>query len=1050
MPDYMDQLFLKVKKPKEQKQAPETKENKPAPLGRPAPPEKSAAQTDSKARPKPAETAAAGQAATSLDDVKRKITEMKAEASFFLKGPEIAPLPEEAEGYMKSKTEKEIENSDKSEIDSYGSTKIYKLPGQPLLYYWTPVVRPGGSEKSIINTIKEVATRVISIAPYKIRDPEQRRNVYFQRVLEIIRDSPELNIPKAKYEFYADAVVREMVGYGIIDSLIKDDQLEEIMVIGPDVPVFVFHRKYEMMITNIEFFSDSEIQDLINRIARQIGRRMDISSPLLDARLPDGSRVNATMPPATVAGSTLTIRKFREEPFSIIDLINEGTADPQSAAFLWLATEGLGARPANILISGGTGAGKTTLLNVLATFIPDTDRIITIEDTAELNLPMKHWIRMEARPPGLEGTGELTLDILTKNSLRMRPDRIIVGEVRHDEAFTLFTGFNTGHDGCLAPETKIALTTGIREIGEFTECLFSKNGTWKEGEWEVCDTKGEFINSADDAGKISAREIVQARRKPHQGVAHHIKLASGAELTCTGNHPLFTLKNGEVVQVKAENLAEGMRVATPRKLIREEKASEPETEYWSGLLHGDGHINERTRMGEKNGKAYKCMEGSVNLYAEERETIPKFIEFMKTHFEGTHAGVACPGPEKQCYEAHVSGSKKARMATELLGMPSGNRNKAKMPNLHYTAALREFVAGFFDAEGHVDLNNNALVLSCANENYIDFFRYALLTEGIVSRKYESKSGGYRWHRLYIYGAGQTRKFYEKFPIRFGEKIKKLEEMIGKKAKPNTNVDLIECNSAITRLLELASEKGRSSSEVAMRAGLSQGLLGFYKRNERTPSRAAVLSLAKAFESLGIDASKLGELAEAEIFWDAVSATHSFPYNGFVYDLTVSEPVKSCGKPHNFVAEGIIVGNSMGTVHANSPEETIVRVTNPPMNVPEVMLSGLNFIIVIHRMHDNKRGTIRRITEIAEVVNALRGKPKTNSIYKWDPVSDRLKRTDEAMEYMITISELTGMTRRQIEDEIDRRAAFLSKLVKDRVVNMKDCSKRMKEFIAKRS
>ncbi|MCH7902609.1 CpaF family protein, partial [archaeon] len=160
-------------------------------------------------------------------------------------------------------------------------------------------------------------------------------------------------------------------------------------------------------------------------------------------------RINATIPPASVQGSTLTIRKFRDEPYSIIDLIERGTVDVDSAAFLWLCVEGLRTRPANILISGGTGSGKTTTLNVMASFIPDSERVITIEDTAELNLPIKHWIRMESRPPGLEGTGEITLDLLTKNSLRMRPDRIIVGEVRGKEAFSLFTAFNTGHDGSL-------------------------------------------------------------------------------------------------------------------------------------------------------------------------------------------------------------------------------------------------------------------------------------------------------------------------------------------------------------------------------------------------------------------------------------------------------------------------------------------------------------------------------------------------------------------------------------------------------------------------
>jgi len=357
--------------------------------------------------------------------------------------PEIAPDSE-------SEVEKKIFNSsEKIEVESYGNVKIYKVPGEKLLYYYVPVTRPTGSEKRIVRTIKEAATRLITISPYKIRDPEQRRSVYRQRIMDILQSSPEIKIPKGKMSFYTEAVIREMVGYGLIDPLVSDDKLEEIMVTGSKKPVYVFHRDYDMMKTNIEFYTDDEVVDLINKMGREVGRRVDYSSPLLDARLVDGSRVNATIKPASISGPTITIRKFKADPFSIIDLINFGTFTSEVAAFLWLAVEGLDTRPANILISGGTGSGKTTTLNVLASFIPPTERVITIEDTAELNLPLEHWIRMESKPPGLEHRGELTLDILTKNSLRMRPDRIIVGEIRHDEAFTLFTAMNTGHDGSI-------------------------------------------------------------------------------------------------------------------------------------------------------------------------------------------------------------------------------------------------------------------------------------------------------------------------------------------------------------------------------------------------------------------------------------------------------------------------------------------------------------------------------------------------------------------------------------------------------------------------
>ena len=378
--------------------------------------------------------------------------------------------PEEEIGEV----EKEISKAgEKILLDSYGPVKIYKVPGEKQLYYYIPVPRPTGSEKRIIRTLKEAATRLITISPFRIRDPEQRAAVYRQRIMDILEASPEIQIPRGKMAFYTEAVVREMVGYGMIDQLVKDDRLEEIMITGSRKPVYVFHRDYEMMKTNIEFFSDEEIIDLINRIGREVGRRVDFSSPLLDARLANGSRVNATINPASISGPTLTIRKFRKDPLSIIDMVNFGTVTTEVAAFLWLAVEGLEARPANILIAGGTGSGKTSTLNVLASFIPATERIISIEDTAELNLPMEHWIRFESRPPGLENRGEITLDILTKNSLRMRPDRIIVGEIRHDEAFSLFTAMNTGHDGSLgtvhansAQETIVRVTNPPMNVPE--------------------------------------------------------------------------------------------------------------------------------------------------------------------------------------------------------------------------------------------------------------------------------------------------------------------------------------------------------------------------------------------------------------------------------------------------------------------------------------------------------------------------------------------------------------------------------------------------------
>ena len=241
--------------------------------------------------------------------------------------------------------------------------------------------------------------------------------------------------------------LRDIIGYGAIDPLIQDDELEEIMIIGTSKPIFVYHREYGMMKTNLQFNDEGELRDLIDSIARQINRRIDQESPILDGRLMDGSRINATIPPVSADGPSLTIRKFRRDPLTVIDLINSRTISLDLAGFLWLCIDGLGVKSANAIISGGTSSGKTTTLNALSAFINPNERIITIEDTLELQIPHEHVIRMETRPANVEGKGELTMNDLVKNSLRQRPDRIIVGEVRADEAITLFTALNTGHSG---------------------------------------------------------------------------------------------------------------------------------------------------------------------------------------------------------------------------------------------------------------------------------------------------------------------------------------------------------------------------------------------------------------------------------------------------------------------------------------------------------------------------------------------------------------------------------------------------------------------------
>jgi pilus assembly protein CpaF len=273
-------------------------------------------------------------------------------------------------------------------------------------------------------------------------DPEELR----QRVLTEIRQLlvAETVISRDDRDRLTDEIADDILGYGPLERLLSDDSITEIMVNGPsEVWIERQGRLYE---TTVRFNEESHLRRIMNRIVAQVGRRIDESSPMVDARLPDGSRVNAIIPPLSLSGPLLTIRKFSQKRLTLPDLVNLGTLTPDAVDFLQLCVRA----ELNLLISGGTGTGKTTLLNALSAAIPDSERIITIEDAAELQLQQRHVLRLESRPRNIEGEGEIPIRMLLRNSLRMRPDRIIVGEIRGAEAVDMLQAMNTGHDGSLS------------------------------------------------------------------------------------------------------------------------------------------------------------------------------------------------------------------------------------------------------------------------------------------------------------------------------------------------------------------------------------------------------------------------------------------------------------------------------------------------------------------------------------------------------------------------------------------------------------------------
>ncbi|EEG78395.1 type II secretion system protein E [Dethiobacter alkaliphilus AHT 1] len=300
-------------------------------------------------------------------------------------------------------------------------------------------------EEVSVETLRQVIDNIDETMTMEKRGAFERKAVEEQisHTLEGVLETRDRHFSLADKQRVVRKIIDEIFGYGPINPLINDPTVTEVMVNGPR-HVYV-ERDGKLIHTDTVFRDDAHVMHIIDKIITPLGRRIDESSPMVDARLPDGSRVNAIIPPLSVKGPTITIRKFSADPFTMDDLITFGTMSSEVAKFLRSCVKSR----VNIIVTGGTGSGKTTVLNVLSGFIPTTDRIVTIEDAAELQLQQNHVITLESRPANIEGKGKVSIRDLVINSLRMRPDRIVVGEVRGGEALDMLQAMNTGHDGSI-------------------------------------------------------------------------------------------------------------------------------------------------------------------------------------------------------------------------------------------------------------------------------------------------------------------------------------------------------------------------------------------------------------------------------------------------------------------------------------------------------------------------------------------------------------------------------------------------------------------------
>jgi pilus assembly protein CpaF len=413
------------------------------------------------------------------------------------------------------------------------------------------------AERTAVDPYAELKTRVHHACIAKL-GPElfaaETTGDLSERVLRAVTEQLALDrtpLTREERRQLVREITDDILGYGPLEPLLRDDSVTEVMVNGSD-RIYI-ERNGKIQQAGVTFVDDAHLLRIIDKIVSQVGRRIDEASPMVDARLPDGSRVNAIIPPLSLRGPTLTIRKFSRDPYTMDDLINFGTLTPKAAHFLAACVQG----KLNMLISGGTGTGKTTTLNALSAYVPGDERIVTIEDAAELQLQQEHVITLEARPANIEGQGEVKIRELVRNALRMRPDRIIVGEVRGPETLDMLQAMNTGHEGSLttihanAPRDALArletlvLTAGIdlplRAIREQVASAFDilvQISRLVDGSRRISHVT-EVLRMESDV--ITLQDIFLARPPDEETTAAQItRLLS--PLSCTGLKPHFLEK----------------------------------------------------------------------------------------------------------------------------------------------------------------------------------------------------------------------------------------------------------------------------------------------------------------------------------------------------------------------------------------------------------------------------------------------------------------------------------------------------------------------------
>ncbi len=976
--------------------------------------------------------------------------------------------------------------------------KIIKKTGEKLPYYIIFLPDISNEDRKKINIIEQRAIAEITINPDNISNRLKKWDIFIREVIALI-DIHYSEIPKNKRQAFAELIVQNMVGYGLLEPLLNDDNLEEVMVISTGKSVYVYHRIYGMCKTNIIFNNDEEIMNIINLIARIIGRRIDLTSPLLDARLPDGSRVNATIPPVSIDGPSLTIRKFKADPLTIIDIIGFGTMTPHLLGFLWLIVEGYGVKPANFLVSGGTSSGKTTTLNCLGSFIPRADRVISIEDTAELQLPLEHWIRMETRPANVEGKGEINMEILLKNVLRMRPDRIIVGEVRGKEAMTLLAAMNTGQNGCL----------GTVHANTAKETITRLNS-------EPMSVPGVMIPSLDF--------IFMQNRFSYKGKTVR-RISEIAEVTSNENNiPKVNIiyewdpKDDSVKST-------GIPCVLLRKIANLKGVSLEEVE-----IEIQQRIKVINYMVENNIRGLKNVDKIINeYYINPDKFLIKIKEFPlkekvieKSFLKSTIYSPILNTDDKDdtiLYkddEKRIVRVKTSKTLRYIVKTPSLKRIEMKTMREIEDIAIKEVEIDpdVFDDKKEVKeiifkevieiIENTFSEIPFSKRKDItklvvnNMVGYGLLDFLLDDEGLEEIMVVGTGKPIYVihnnYGGCKTNlkfetdkdiiRIVEKIAASVGRRIDKSSPLLDARlpdgSRVNATIPPVSIDGPTITIRKFKADpltvinliiNKTLSIEVSAYLWMIVEGLGIKPGNILTvggagSGKTTTLNVLGSFIPTTERVITIEDTAELTLPIEHVIRFETKPSNvEGIGEITMDNLVKNTLRMR---PDRIIVGEvrgaeartlftamntghdgCMGTLHSNSSKETIIRLTNPPMNVPKIMLPALNLILMQNKIYSEGTNRIfRRVTEVVEIVTQKEEESVSlNYVYRYNPNDDHLVLTGQPSILKQRLSKLKGITESELEEDLKGRENVLKWMLENNVVKIEDVSKIINRYYA---